>query len=420
MIEFGAWAWAPVKGDLNMLAWLRGALPGFILSLMLATAPGAVAQDHADFASWRADFREEALRAGISPATFDHAFEGVEVNARVLELDAFQPEFTRPIWEYLDTAASDTRIENGRAQLAENEELLDAIEEQYGVDRHVVVAIWGLESSYGAIRGNIYIIEALATLAFDGRRAAWAREQLLAALRILDQGNMEPETMRGSWAGAMGHTQFIPTSYLQYAVDFNGDGRRDLINTHADALASTASYLSRFGWRTGERWGTEVILPADFAYALTGEQNVQTMSQWRELGVLAADGTALPSTDQLASIIVPGGAGGPGFLIFDNFGVIKRYNNSTAYALGIAHLSDRLRGGGPFVGSWPRDARPLTRDERIEMQELLTRLGYNPGAADGIVGARTQAALRSFQREHNIPEDGFASAVILERLRNAD
>lgn len=408
-----------------MAVFLRKGLAAAALHAVLAlgllvSALPAMAQDEAGFEAWRDNFRTEAMAAGISAQTFDTAFDGVTLSETVLERDAFQPEFTRAIWDYLDGAVSDVRIANGEAKLAEENATLTAIEERYGVDRHVVVAIWGLESSYGAIRGNTYIIEALATLAYDGRRAAWAHEQLLAALRILDDGNMEPRAMLGSWAGAMGHTQFIPTSYLQYAVDFSGDGRRDLINTWQDALASTANYLSQHGWNANQTWGEEVILPDDFPFAQSGREQQRTMAQWRALGVINADGTPLPNTNELTSIFVPGGAAGPAFLLRDNFNVIMRYNNSTAYALGIAHLSDRLRGGDPFVGTWPRDARPLTRDERIELQEILTTRGFDPGAADGIVGARTQAAIRAFQGTQNLPQDGFASAVLLEQLRTAN
>jgi len=405
----------------NMADRLRKGLVLFALGAAFLTSSfPALAQDAASFAVWRDAFRTEALGAGISAQTFDAAFDGVSLNETVLERDAFQPEFSRPIWEYLDSAASEARIANGRAQLAANADLFAAIEERFNVERYVVAAIWGLESSYGAIRGTTYIIEALATLAYDGRRAAWAREQLIAALRILDEGNMEPHTMVGSWAGAMGHTQFIPTSYTQYAVDFDGDGRRDLINTPADALGSTASYLASFGWNASQTWGGEVILPDGFAFVTTGRGNVQTMSQWRALGVINADGSPLAATNELASIIVPGGAAGPAFLIRDNFEVIMRYNNSTAYALGIAHLSDRLRGAEPFVSTWPRDARPLTRGERFELQRLLAVKGFNPGPADGIVGARTQSAVRSFQGTQGLPQDGYASAVLLEQLRAAD
>jgi len=387
---------------------------------ILASCLPALAQDEAGFEAWLGHFRAEALSAGISPATFDAAFEGVTLNPTVLERDAFQPEFTRPIWEYLDGAVSDARIAGGREKLTQDAATFDALEARYGVDRHIIVAIWGLESSDGASRGNTYIIEALATLAYDGRRAAWAKEQLIAALRILDQGNMAPHAMLGSWAGAMGHTQFIPTSYLQYAVDFDGDGRRDLIGTYQDALASTASYLSSHGWNPDETWGEEVFLPEGFSYALTGREQQRTMSGWRALGVIGADGMPLPNTNELTSIIIPAGAAGPAFLIRDNFNVIMSYNNSTAYALGIAHLADRLRGGDPFVATWPRDERPLTRDERIDMQRLLAARGFDPGPADGIIGARTQSALRGFQHGQGLPEDGFASSRMLDLLRAAN
>ncbi len=394
---------------------VRGVWAIFALYL---TISAAFAQENPSFVAWREAFRVEALAAGISAATFDSAFDGVNVSERVLQADASQPEFTRTIWSYLDGAVSARRIRLGQQKLAENADMLDAVEEQYGVDRHIVVAIWGMESDFGQVRGDISIIQALATLAYDGRRAAWGREQLIAALRILEEGNMTSEQMRGSWAGAMGHTQFIPTSYLQYAVDFDGDNRRDLIGSHTDALASAANYLARNGWSNGQSWGQEVVLPSDFAYALSGRHNVQSLSQWSSLGVHLAGGSPLPATDEMASIIAPAGSQGPAFLIHNNFSVIMRYNNSTSYAMAIGHLADRLRGGPAFVGAWPRDARPLNLSQRREVQNLLSIHGYSPGPADGIMGARTRAAVRSFQRRAGVTEDGYVSIALLEQLRN--
>jgi len=402
-----------------MAVRVRKGLAPIALAAALVWPTAGWGQDSGTFDTWLEAFRIEALAAGIPSETFDQAFDGVTVSPRVLERDAFQPEFTRSVWDYLDGAVSDTRIATGHTRLGENQDLLAALEAEYGVDRYLVLAIWGLESSYGAIRGNTYIIEALATLAYDGRRAAWARAELIAALRILEEGNMEPRAMLGSWAGAMGHTQFIPSSYIQYAVDQDGDGRRDLINTHADALASTANYLSLHGWDPDSNWGFEIILPDEFDYGLTGRRSPQPMWQWRTLGVINVDGTPLPNSDEAASILVPAGARGPAFLVRANFGAIMRYNNSTSYALGIAHLADRLRGDEPFLSEWPRGERALTRSERLELQRLLAANGFNPGPADGIIGARTQAAVTAFQRAQSLPADGFVTTALLEQLRAA-
>ena len=397
---------------------MRFALRGvWAICALFIGISSAFAQENPNFVAWREAFRVEALGAGISEEVFDSAFEGISVSPQVLQADASQPEFNRTIWSYLDGAASTRRITMGQARLAENAELLDRIEERFNVDRHIVVAIWGMESDFGQVKGDISIIQALATLAFDGRRAAWGREQLLTALQILEEGNMTPAEMRGSWAGAMGHTQFIPTSYVEYGIDMDEDGRRDLIGSHADALGSTANYLSRFGWDAETPWGREVVLPEDFAYALSGQHNQQSLSQWRSLGVLYADGSALEATGATASVIAPAGSRGPAFLIHNNFSVIKHYNNSTAYVMAIGHLADRLRGGDAFVGSWPRDEQPLNRNQRREVQNLLTLHGYSPGPADGIIGARTRAAARSFQRRSGVIEDGYVSMALLEQLR---
>jgi membrane-bound lytic murein transglycosylase B len=376
-----------------------------------------VSPQPADFQSWRAGFRSRALAQGISPAVFDPAFAGVGVNARVLELDSRQAEFTKPIWEYLDSAASADRIATGRARRSELSGTMAAIEQTYGVDGDVVLAIWGMESNYGRNRGDIPVIESLSTLAYDGRRQAFAEEQLIAALKILQAGDVSVTNMRGSWAGAMGHTQFIPTSYLSYAVDFNGDGRRDVwSDVPTDSLASAAHYLANAGWQRGAPWGIEVRLPANFDHGIADQANRRDVGYWRGLGVTAYDGSPLPNYGS-AAIIEPAGVRGPAFAVYQNFYVIKRYNNATSYAMGVGHLGDRIGGGGPFAQRWPRDMRNLSRTETVELQQRLTALGYDTGGTDGIIGPDTASAIRRFQAANGMTPDGYASDALLVRLR---
>jgi lytic murein transglycosylase len=294
------------------------------------------------------------------------------------------------------------------------------MEARYGVPKQYLTAIWGLETSYGAIMGGFNVFEALATLAFEGRRMRFGREQLLAALRIVEEGHKDPERMTGSWAGAMGHTQFIPTTFLQYAVDGDGDGRRDMWDSLEDVFASTASYLAEADWRKGERWGREVLLPPGFDHAFTGMDKARPLTEWRERGIRMTSGALIPAVDDMeGAIILPAGADGPAFMVYPNFRSIMRYNNSTAYALAIGHLADRIVGAGGIEGDWPRDDRPLTRSEREEMQRLLNELGHDAGPVDGILGAQTRAAVRAFQKGADLPPDGYASARLLERLRAA-
>ncbi len=383
------------------------------------TGPETVtlAGSDAGLQDWIAAFRPRALARGISAKTFDRAFQGVTYNAYVIDKDRHQGEFTKTIWDYLDKAVSDERVANGRKALRQNRKLLDRIEAAYGVDKEVVVAVWGLESAYGEVMGDIPLIEALATLAYDARRGGFFEDQLIAALKIIQAGNVTPDRMTGSWAGAMGHTQFIPTSYLAYAVDFTGDGKRDIWGDNpADALASTAAYLSRFGWAKGRPWGLEVSLPTDFDVSLTGDRTTKSAADWQALGIRAADGSAI-GNHGAASILLPAGARGAAFMIFPNFHVIERYNAADAYVIAIGHLSDRIRGGGPIRHSWPRDDRALTLPERIELQERLTAAGYDTAGADGKVGPRTIAAVKSFQRSLGMLPDGYASLDILKRLR---
>nr|WP_245890887.1 lytic murein transglycosylase [Defluviimonas aquaemixtae] len=369
------------------------------------------------FGHWIRGFQSRARAAGIGDHVFDSAFRGIEYNADVISKDRNQSEFTKTIWDYLDSAVSETRVANGKAALAQHRNLLEQIEATYGVDKEVVVAVWGLESSYGTYRGNTPLIEALATLAYDGRRGKFFESQLIAALQIVQAGDVDPRQMTGSWAGAMGHTQFIPTSYLSYAVDFTGDGKRDIWSDDpADALASTAAYLSQFGWRRGLPWGVEVQLPNDFDFALTGERVKKSPAEWAAMGVRDTSGQLIPNHGA-ASILMPAGARGAAFMIFQNFHVIERYNTADAYVIGVGHLADRIAGGQPIQASWPREDRALLFAERKELQERLTRAGFDTQGVDGKIGPNTIAAIRAYQRASGLTPDGYASVDILKRLK---
>lgn len=381
---------------------------------MLALLPAA-AQAGA-FENWVSGFWPRARAEGVSQRTFAAAFAGVTPDPEVLESAAYQPEFVKPIRDYIDRATSEKRITKGRAKLAELRALLDAIEAIYGVDRHIVIAIWGMETSYGEYLGEKSVIRSLATLGYTGSRRRFGQQQLIAALRILERGDTTPERMTGSWAGAMGHTQFIPTTYNGYAVDFDADGRRDIWDTVADALGSTANYLRASGWQPGLAWGHEVALPAGFDFA-HAKDAWRPVSSWQRAGVRRVDGGALGSAGGKAQLLLPAGARGPAFLVTRNFKAILRYNNAIAYALAVGHLSDRLRGGGPLHAAWPVDERPLGAQERRELQSLLAARGYAVGAVDGVIGARTEAAIRAYQRSAGLPADGHAGSGLLDRLR---
>ena len=371
----------------------------------------------AGFAAWVAGFRTRALAAGITPQTFDAAFREARFDPAVVEKDRNQSEFTKAIWDYLDSAVSDDRVANGHTALRDNLALLERIEAAYGVDKEVVVAVWGLESAYGSYRGDYPLIGTLATLAYDTRRGAFFEGQLLAALTIVQSGDVGADAMTGSWAGAMGHTQFIPTSYLAHAVDFTGDGRRDIWSDDpTDALASTAAYLANAGWQTGAPWGIEVTLPPGFDYGETGERVKKPVTDWQALGVRRADGGTLPDPGP-ASVLLPAGSQGAAFLIFANFQVIEKYNSADAYVIGIGHLADRIAGGPPIRAAWPRQDRALKFDERVELQQRLTAAGFDPGTADGKIGPNTIAAVRAFQRSIGAVPDGYASLQILQKLR---
>lgn len=369
------------------------------------------------FQRWIDGFRDRAVAQGIRGTVFDRAFRGVYYNTDVIQRDRNQSEFTKQIWEYLDSAVSPTRVRNGREMYRKHGRLLAEIERRYRVEAHVVTAIWGLESAYGAYKGDTPIIEALATLAYDGRRGRFFEQQLIAALKIIQSGDTAPRNMTGSWAGAMGHTQFIPTSYLAYAQDFRGDGRRDIwADDPTDGLASTANYLAKAGWTYGQPWGMEVTLPRGFDYALAGARIKKPVNTWHRLGVRRADGSRIPDHGR-ASILLPAGAQGAAFAIFDNFHVIERYNAADAYVIAVGHLGDRIRGGGPIRADWPRGDRSLSLTEKKELQQRLTARGYDTRGVDGIIGPNTIAAVRAFQRAAGLIPDGYTSLDILRRLR---
>lgn len=376
-----------------------------------------VAGGNARFQAWLGAFRHRAFADGIVPSTLDQALVGLTYDTDAIKRDRNQAEFSKAIWEYLDSAVSDLRISNGRKALAQYEDTLDRIETRYGVEKEVVVAVWGLETSYGTHRGSSQTIRSLATLAFDGRRAQFFESQLLAALRIVQAGDVSATGMTGSWAGAMGHTQFMPTSYLEHAVDFDGDGQRNIWSDDpTDALASAAAYLARFGWTKGQPWGVEIRLPDGFDYAQADRDIALMPSEWATLGVRAVDGQAIPDHGR-ASILLPAGGYGVALMIFDNFSVIEKYNGADAYVIGIGHLSDRLAGRGAFQAEWPRGDRVLSFSERKELQQRLTHAGFDTQSVDGRIGPNTIDALRAYQLAEGLVPDGYATMQLLERMR---
>jgi len=382
--------------------------------LMTADAIRAAA---ADFGNCIAGLWPDAERRGITRANFERFTAGLTPDLSIMDkLDA-QPEFTKAPWDYLDLLVSDERIARGRALLAQYAPVFAAVERGYGVDRYIVAAIWGVESDYGTLGGDRPVIRSTATLACVGRRRDFFRGEFLATLEILQHGDVPPDRLVGSWAGAFGPTQFMPTSFNRYAVDFDRDGHRDVVDSIADVIASTANNLKMDGWVSGETWGYEVVLPQRFDYLLADSARQITLRQWQGLGLRRADGRPFPRPADRAFLLLPGGARGPAFLMLKNFSVIMKYNPAEAYALAIGHLADRMRGGGPFVQSWPRDERVLTLDERYQMQALLARRGYKVGDPDGLVGPRTRLAIRDFQISVGQIPDGFASSEVLDRLR---
>lgn len=388
----------------------------FLLLPLIALLPAPVAAS-LPFHQWMEEFRREARAHGIDNATFEAALAGIQPVPRVIELDRRQPEFRQTFWQYLDQRVTPQRIARGQELLMRHRDLLNDVERRYGVQPRFLVAFWGLESNFGDSTGDFPLFASLATLAYDNRRSVFFREQLLAALELVQHGDLSA-TATSSWAGAIGQPQFIPTTYRDYAVDFSGDGRRDLRNSLPDVFASAANYLAKARWQGNRSWGREVRLPPGFNYSLSGLNTKKTLAEWNRLGVRQTDGTELPPADMRGSIILPGGAdGGPALLVYDNFHAIMSWNRSILYAVAVGHLADRLAGQGPFIATRRHGETALSRQDVMEIQHILSRLGYDTGGVDGLVGEKTRESIRSFQQQASLRADGHPSQELLERLR---
>jgi len=380
-------------------------------------AAAAIRQAAANFDNCIASMWPDAARRNITQENFQAFTAGLTPDLRIMDLLDSQPEFTKSIWDYLDILVNDTRLAKGREILARFKPQFDATEKTFGVDRYIIAAIWGIESNYSTQIGDRSVLQSTATLACIGRRQPYFKEEFLSALEILHRGDLRPEQMRGSWAGAFGPTQFMPTAFKRYAIDADGDGRRDVVDSPADLIASTANNLKKDGWQTGQTWGYEVAVPKGFNYMLADRAKVMPIAQWEHLGIARATRQPFPHKGEKAYLLTPAGADGPGFLMLQNFRVIMKYNPAEAYALAIGHFADRLRGRPPFVQPWPRQERELSRAERLELQQHLAQRGFYQGTPDGQFGGQTRDALRNFQASIGIPADGFASSDVLERLR---
>ncbi|HWI13007.1 MAG TPA: lytic murein transglycosylase, partial [Burkholderiales bacterium] len=385
------------------------------VSLAICALAMASAAPAAGFEECLSGLRSDAAARGIGTQTFERAMAGVTPDQSVLDAMESQPEFVTPIWDYLATLTDDQRVADGKAKLAEWNDVLTEVERQYGVDRHTVIAVWGVESDYGKTLGGRPLVRSLATVSCFGARQRYFRGELLATLRILQDGDMPQQALVGSWAGAFGHTQFMPTTFQKLAVDFDGDGRRDIVSSVPDALASTANFLKRAGWVAGEPWGYEVRLPENYR-GPSGRRTRKPLGLWARLGISRIDGSPLAGNGA-GALLLPAGNGGPAFIVFRNFDAIYSYNAAESYALAISHLSDRLRGGASFVTPWPTDDPGISRAERRELQERLIARGYDIGPPDGLVGARTRAAIEAFQSSAGLPVDGHAGTRVLNALR---
>lgn len=382
-----------------------------------ADAPAATEYSAADFARCLSQLRGQAIKQGVSANTFDTYTKDLEPDLSVLPLLDAQPEFKTPIWDYLASLVDDERIADGKRALQQWQPELARAQSQFGVDPATVAAVWGVESNFGRVLGGRPLLTSLSTLSCVGRRQSYFQGEFFATLKILQQEHLGVERLNGSWAGAFGQTQFMPSTYLRLAVDFDGDGRRDLVDSVPDALGSTANYLKRAGWKSDLPWGFEVRLPEGMDTSGAGRKNKQPMSRWAAKGVKSADGSPLPAGDMQVGLLLPAGPSGPAFLVTRNFDAIYSYNAAESYALAIAHLSDRLRGVGPFVKAWPTDDPGISRAERRELQTLLIARGFDIGKPDGMIGARTREALKTVQHEAGMTADGRAGMKSLQWLR---
>ena len=372
--------------------------------------------DEQDFKDWLQSLRREARVKGISDATLNASLKDIAPIEKVISLDRHQPEFTQTFWSYINQRVNDKREKRGQMLLTTHGRLLNKIQSAYGVPARYIVAFWGLETNFGSYLGDYRVIQALVTLAYDQRRAQFFRGQLLDALQIIDHGHISPEKMIGSWAGAMGHMQFMPSTFIGHAVDYTGDGRKDIWQSLPDAFASAANFLVNIGWQPGETWGREVRLPEHFDLTLATLGKKKTLKAWSALGVRRANGAPLPQSDMQGAIILPQGHNGPAFIVYENFRVILRWNNSYNYALSVGHLADRIMGLPRILNGRKAQHKPLSRNDVKQIQNRLNQLGFDAGRSDGLPGPRTKAAIRVFQTQQALPPDGYPSPWLLESL----
>jgi membrane-bound lytic murein transglycosylase B len=390
----------------------------YILAIIITTLSALVlpAQGSDDFSIWLEGLRQEAREKGISETTLHEALDNLQPIPRVIELDRRQPEFTQTFWSYLDARVTEDRIERGRMLLELHAELLESIEKQYGVQPRFLVAFWGLETNFGDYLGSFPVIGSLATLAHDPRRSDFFRSELFAALSIIDDGHIPANEMIGSWAGAMGQPQFMPTTFVRFAVDADGDGRRDIWYNLPDVFASAANFLSKSGWQEDKTWGREVMLPPAFNLELTGLEVEKSLAAWQVLGVRKITGDDLPRVNIKGSLVLPAGHAGPAFLVYNNYRTILQWNRSDLYAIAVGHLADRIAGKGPLVTTRPASEQQLSRIQVEKIQELLAAQGFDPGPVDGVVGSQTRQAIKEFQRTAKLPADGYPTPELLEAL----
>ena len=387
----------------------------FVL-LLIFFLPPLIAQEQT-FAEWREQLRAEAFSLGISEKTL-LAIDGLEAPLeRVLELDNAQPEFIQTFTRYLSLRITPLQINRGQALLRQYAVLLEEVRQRYGVQPHYLVSFWAIESNYGRATGGFSVLQALATLAYDPRRADFFRKELLTALKIIDDGHIAVDNMSGSWAGAMGQLQFLPSVFARYGIDGDNDGKIDIWNSLPDIFHSAANFLSQSGWRGDERWGREVLLPSNFDFSLTGTRTRKSLQDWNDLGIIQMNGSPIPIANMQASVILPAGAGGPAFLTYANFRATMAYNPSTFYALTVGHLADRYTGGAA-IQRMPENEQAMGVEDVQALQELLNAAGFDSGEPDGRVGSRTRTAIRAYQQNKGLLMDGYASLKLLEALRN--
>ncbi|WP_240230746.1 lytic murein transglycosylase [Devosia lacusdianchii] len=387
------------------------------LAIAGALSLGAVAPALANSADFVRGLWPLAEARGVSRSAFEAAFAGYNYMPKIMELTRKQPEFSQTVQQYVDRRVTNAQAAKGQAMRGEWAQTLGGAQQRWGVQPEIVLAIWGMETNFGGFMGGENTIHALATLTEGGYRADFFRGELLTALRIVSDGHVSPGNMVGSWAGAMGHTQFMPSSFMAYAVDYNGDGRKDIWNSVQDALGSTANYLNNFKWRPGETWGYEVKLPNGFDFARARQMERAPLSQWQAMGIQRVSGKPFPRASDVGRLYMPAGAAGPTFLLLPNFDVIKRYNNSDSYALAVGHLADRIIGGGGFATPWPAGDYALTKAQKAELQTLLGRAGFDVGSPDGVIGPKTRAAVLAYQTRMGLPADGYISGRLLDTLK---